>query len=207
MTLFERLADVQERWNVLRHPFYTRWERGGLSTNELAYYAGEYRHAVVALARQARRPARITPPRRLRTSISGTTSRAPWTRTSTGLRERRRTSAWTLDRRRRPPRAPRGPVRDRVRRSRRSRRRSSPVSSSTTGSARPIRERRTSRCMRSATSSTQTRAGRPRRRGDGGRRRPCRCCGRGRATRELALARRRRSGLSLYGHQAELALE
>ena len=53
MNLFERLADVQERWNVLRHPFYTRWERGELSTDELAYYAGEYRHAVVALARQA----------------------------------------------------------------------------------------------------------------------------------------------------------
>jgi pyrroloquinoline-quinone synthase len=53
MTLFERLADVQERWNVLRHPFYTRWERGERTGDELAYYAGEYRHAVVALARQA----------------------------------------------------------------------------------------------------------------------------------------------------------
>jgi pyrroloquinoline-quinone synthase len=53
MTLFDRLAEAQERWNVLRHPFYTRWERGELSTDELAYYAGQYRHAVVALARQA----------------------------------------------------------------------------------------------------------------------------------------------------------
>jgi pyrroloquinoline-quinone synthase len=53
MTLFERLADVQERWNVLNHPFYTRWERGELTLSELAYYAAEYRHAVVALARQA----------------------------------------------------------------------------------------------------------------------------------------------------------
>jgi pyrroloquinoline-quinone synthase len=53
MNLFDRLADAQERWNVLRHPFYTRWERGELTTDELAYYAGEYRHAVVALARQA----------------------------------------------------------------------------------------------------------------------------------------------------------
>jgi pyrroloquinoline-quinone synthase len=53
MTLFERLEAVQERWNVLRHPFYTRWERGELTTSELAFYAGEYRHAVVALARQA----------------------------------------------------------------------------------------------------------------------------------------------------------
>jgi pyrroloquinoline-quinone synthase len=53
MNLFERLDAVQERWNVLRHPFYTRWERGELTTDELGYYAGEYRHAVVALARQA----------------------------------------------------------------------------------------------------------------------------------------------------------
>lgn len=53
MNLFERLAEVQERWNVLEHPFYTRWERGELDTRELAFYAGEYRHAVVALAREA----------------------------------------------------------------------------------------------------------------------------------------------------------
>ena len=53
MNLFERLTDVQERWNVLRHPFYTRWERGELTRTELAFYAGEYRHAVVALADQA----------------------------------------------------------------------------------------------------------------------------------------------------------
>jgi pyrroloquinoline-quinone synthase len=53
MNLFERLADVQERWDVLEHPFYTRWERGELTHDELAYYAGEYRHAVVALASQA----------------------------------------------------------------------------------------------------------------------------------------------------------
>jgi pyrroloquinoline-quinone synthase len=53
MTLFERLEAVQDRWNVLRHPFYTRWERGELTTSELAFYAGEYRHAVVALANEA----------------------------------------------------------------------------------------------------------------------------------------------------------
>ena len=53
MTLFERLEAVQERWNVLRHPFYTRWERGELTASELSFYAGEYRHAVVALANQA----------------------------------------------------------------------------------------------------------------------------------------------------------
>ncbi len=53
MTLFERLEAVQDRWNVLRHPFYTRWERGELTAGELGFYAGEYRHAVVALAQQA----------------------------------------------------------------------------------------------------------------------------------------------------------
>jgi pyrroloquinoline-quinone synthase len=39
---------------VLEHPFYTRWEQGELTREELARYAGEYRHAVVALARAAR---------------------------------------------------------------------------------------------------------------------------------------------------------
>lgn len=53
MTLFERLAEISERWNVLRHPFYDRWERGELKPAELTFYAGEYRHAVVALAAAA----------------------------------------------------------------------------------------------------------------------------------------------------------
>ena len=50
MDLFERLEAVADRWNVLHHPFYRRWECGELTRDELAYYAGEYRHAVVALA-------------------------------------------------------------------------------------------------------------------------------------------------------------
>ena len=50
MDLWSRLADVQSRWNVLEHPFYTRWSRGELTRDELALYAGQYRHAVVALA-------------------------------------------------------------------------------------------------------------------------------------------------------------
>lgn len=54
MNLFERLDDVRDRWNVLRHPFYRRWECGELTPEDLAYYAAEYRHAVVALARLAR---------------------------------------------------------------------------------------------------------------------------------------------------------
>ncbi len=50
MNLIERIDDARTRWNVLDHPFYLRWERGELSRAELAFYAGEYRHAVVALA-------------------------------------------------------------------------------------------------------------------------------------------------------------
>lgn len=57
MNLFERMDDVRDRWNVLRHPFYRRWECGELTTEDLAYYAGEYRHAVVALAQLARQSA------------------------------------------------------------------------------------------------------------------------------------------------------
>src|ERR1043165_2209256 len=54
MELFDRLDDVRERWNVLDHPFYRAWERGELTRGELAFYAGAYRHAVVALAETAK---------------------------------------------------------------------------------------------------------------------------------------------------------
>jgi len=54
MELFERLDDVRKRWDVLEHPFYVKWERGELTRDQLAFYAGEYRHAVVALAQTAR---------------------------------------------------------------------------------------------------------------------------------------------------------
>jgi pyrroloquinoline-quinone synthase len=50
MSLIERIDEARARWNVLDHPFYLRWERGELTRTELAFYAGEYRHAVVALA-------------------------------------------------------------------------------------------------------------------------------------------------------------
>jgi len=55
--LWSRLEDVQARWNVLEHPFYERWSAGGLSRDDLARYAGQYRHAVVALAAAADRAA------------------------------------------------------------------------------------------------------------------------------------------------------
>jgi pyrroloquinoline-quinone synthase len=50
MSLIARLDDARRRRNILEHPFYTRWERGELTRDELATYAGEYRHAVLALA-------------------------------------------------------------------------------------------------------------------------------------------------------------
>src|SRR2546423_7302999 len=50
MELIERLDAVRERWNLLEHPFYKRWSCGELTRDELAHYAGEYRHAVFALA-------------------------------------------------------------------------------------------------------------------------------------------------------------
>jgi pyrroloquinoline-quinone synthase len=50
MELIERLDAARARWNVLEHPFYKRWSCGELTRDELAHYAGEYRHAVVALA-------------------------------------------------------------------------------------------------------------------------------------------------------------
>jgi pyrroloquinoline-quinone synthase len=49
-SLSAQLDAVRESWNVLRHPFYARWSRGELTHDELAFYAGQYRHAVVALA-------------------------------------------------------------------------------------------------------------------------------------------------------------
>jgi len=54
---FDRLDAARERWNVLRHPFYRRWSAGELSHEELAFYAGEYRHAVVALAQASEQAA------------------------------------------------------------------------------------------------------------------------------------------------------
>jgi pyrroloquinoline-quinone synthase len=53
VVLIERLDAVRERWNLLEHPFYKRWSCGELNRDELGYYAGEYRHAVVALAETA----------------------------------------------------------------------------------------------------------------------------------------------------------
>ena len=53
MEFWDRLDAVAERFDVLRHPFYVRWSEGTLRRDELALYAGQYAHAVKALAAAA----------------------------------------------------------------------------------------------------------------------------------------------------------
>jgi pyrroloquinoline-quinone synthase len=50
MDVLARLDQARCDCDVLEHPFYERWSAGELTAQELARYAGQYRHAVVALA-------------------------------------------------------------------------------------------------------------------------------------------------------------
>jgi pyrroloquinoline-quinone synthase len=50
MDVFSRIDEARHVCNVLEHPFYERWSAGELSAEELGFYAGQYHHAVVALA-------------------------------------------------------------------------------------------------------------------------------------------------------------
>ena len=54
MNVLDRLDETRAGINVLEHPFYQRWSAGQLSAEELGCYAGEYRHAVLALAEASR---------------------------------------------------------------------------------------------------------------------------------------------------------
>lgn len=58
MDFWDRLEEVRDRNDVLRHPFYVRWSAGELTADELAMYAGQYRFAVAALADAAAGAAR-----------------------------------------------------------------------------------------------------------------------------------------------------
>jgi len=58
--LWSELDAVRARHNVLEHPFYQRWSAGELTREELAVYAGEYRHAVRALAEASAGAARAS---------------------------------------------------------------------------------------------------------------------------------------------------
>lgn len=50
MDVLARIDAARAATDVLQHPFYRRWSAGELSDEELGRYAGQYRHAVVALA-------------------------------------------------------------------------------------------------------------------------------------------------------------
>src|SRR5688500_4654086 len=64
--LFERIDGARGRWNLLQHPFYRRWSCGELTRDDLAYYAGQYRHVVVALAETADKAAALGGPEHAR---------------------------------------------------------------------------------------------------------------------------------------------
>ena len=57
MTFWDRIETVKADNDVLEHQFYVRWSNGELSSDELAAYSGQYRHAVVALAAASRNAA------------------------------------------------------------------------------------------------------------------------------------------------------
>ena len=57
MDILTTLEEARRATNVLEHPFYRRWSAGEMSGGELRCYAGEYRHAVLALARASARAA------------------------------------------------------------------------------------------------------------------------------------------------------
>jgi pyrroloquinoline-quinone synthase len=60
-SVWERIEEARARHNVLEHPFYVRWSAGELSRDELARYAGQYRHATEALARLCAETAELAP--------------------------------------------------------------------------------------------------------------------------------------------------
>ena len=59
--IWHRIEDARARWDVLQHPFYLRWSAGELSRDELANYAGQYRHATEAIATLSEQVAKAAP--------------------------------------------------------------------------------------------------------------------------------------------------
>ncbi len=60
-TIWQRIEEARSRWDVLQHPFYLRWSAGELSREELASYAGQYRHATEAIATLSEQAAEAAP--------------------------------------------------------------------------------------------------------------------------------------------------
>jgi len=50
-SVWDRIEEARARHNVLEHPFYVRWSEGKLTSEELARYSGQYRHATEAIAK------------------------------------------------------------------------------------------------------------------------------------------------------------
>ncbi len=61
MEFWEQVSTQSRRWDVLAHPFYLRWSAGELTRPELSHYAGQYGHAVRALAAASRHAASHAP--------------------------------------------------------------------------------------------------------------------------------------------------
>ena len=59
--IWNRIEQARSEWNVLEHPFYQRWSAGELSSEELAHYSGQYRHAVVAISDLSHAAAKAAP--------------------------------------------------------------------------------------------------------------------------------------------------
>ena len=62
MDVLARLDETRAANSILEHPFYRRWSAGELDAPELSRYAGEYRHAVLALADASALAAAKAPP-------------------------------------------------------------------------------------------------------------------------------------------------
>ena len=62
-TVWDRIEESRSRWNVLDHPFYTRWSNGEVTREELGRYSGQYRHAVEAIATMSATAADAAPER------------------------------------------------------------------------------------------------------------------------------------------------
>lgn len=66
MNVLGEIDRARAELDVLQHPFYQRWSAGELSAAELSRYAGQYRHAVIALARASAHAAAKAPARHRR---------------------------------------------------------------------------------------------------------------------------------------------
>jgi pyrroloquinoline-quinone synthase len=63
MDIVAALDEARASVDVLEHPFYVRWNAGELTEPELALYAGQYAHAVGALADAAAKAVECAPPK------------------------------------------------------------------------------------------------------------------------------------------------